>query len=117
MDVLTTIVVPASRVETARLLGAALARSGAGMYTAALSPTGDLPATHYISSGLIGTGFVSLLNNPAALFGCAQQGAALQGYPLLPTLVETTELIPLCDVSHEGPFVVMYRLGLRMVAE
>ncbi len=115
MDVLTTIVIPSAQVAHARLLGAALARAGAGMYTTELSPTGALPATHFISSGMLGTGFVALLGNPAALHAYALQGAAAQGITLTVTLAQTQTLVPLCDVSAQEPFAVMARLGLQMV--
>jgi hypothetical protein len=45
-----TIIVPASHVEIARNLTEATNPAGAGMFTTALSATGDLPASHFISS-------------------------------------------------------------------
>lgn len=57
-----TLIVPTEQVEFARLLTATIAGpSGAGMWTTPLSPTGEMPATHWISSGLIDQQFASLL--------------------------------------------------------
>ena len=51
-EVFVTIIVPADSVESARAQ-AATVNGGAGMFTCALSPTGNAPATHYISSGFV----------------------------------------------------------------
>lgn len=49
-----TIVVPAAVVEDMRELARSLGKGDLdGMFTAALSPTGAEPATHYVSSGLL----------------------------------------------------------------
>lgn len=57
-----TLIVPTAQVEFARLLTATIAGpSGAGMWTTPLSPTGEMPATHWISSGLIDQQFAALL--------------------------------------------------------
>ncbi len=104
-------------MDQARNLGAALTRAGAGMYTTPLSITGAGPATHYISSGMLGTQFVALLSSPAALFAYAQQGAAAQGLALTATLDDATALISWSDVSAQAPFDAMARLGLSMVQD
>lgn len=57
-----TLIVSDEQVEFARLLTATIAGpSSAGMWTTPLSPTGKLPATHWISSGLIDQQFAALL--------------------------------------------------------
>ena len=57
-----TIIVHASVVESARAACAGLAGpGGSGMFTTPLSPTGEAPPTHYISSGLIEAPFADLL--------------------------------------------------------
>jgi hypothetical protein len=52
MDVFRTIIVPADNVEAFRTQ-AATVPGGEGMFITPLSPTGQEPATHYISSGFI----------------------------------------------------------------
>jgi hypothetical protein len=52
IDVERTLIVTAANVPLARALASGLSSGGVGMFTAGLSPTGTLPATHYISSGL-----------------------------------------------------------------
>ena len=65
MDTIWTyraLVVPDAQVTYARELTAAVAGpAGAGMFTAALSPTGSEPATHWISAGMIADEFAALL--------------------------------------------------------
>ena len=57
-----TIIVPAVLVDAARAACAGLAGpGGSGMFMTPLSPTGEVPPTHYISSGLIETPFADLL--------------------------------------------------------
>jgi hypothetical protein len=52
MDIFQTIIVTAAEAPAARAK-AAETSGGEGMFTTALSPTGLLPATHYISSGFM----------------------------------------------------------------
>lgn len=57
-----TLVVPAPLAEQVKGLCAILAgAAGESMFTTALSSTGSLPATHYISAGMISEEFASLL--------------------------------------------------------
>lgn len=112
-----TIVVPASDVEAARELGAALDPAGAGMYTTPLSPTGEMPATHYMSSGLIDELMVPLLEDGNLLYQYALAGAEKQGLSLEVTEDEADLLVAESDVSTENPFDVMERLGLQLVNE
>ena len=59
-----TIIVDAAQVELARSLCATLAGpAGDGMFTTPLSASGNLPATHYISAGLLEDEFANLLPN------------------------------------------------------
>ena len=71
-----TIIVPDAVVAPARLACEALAGAGgSGMYSVPLSPTGELPATHWASSGPIEQEFADMLANPAA--ECARVAAFL----------------------------------------
>jgi hypothetical protein len=95
-------VVPASLVDLCRQLAASF-ESGSGMFMTALSPTGQAPATHYISSGSIWEQFADLLASPEAL----SQGA---GIPI----DQAQAILGVCTVSDADPWSVLGELGLWM---
>ena len=118
MNVLRTIIVPAALVTKARNLGAALAPTGEGMYTTALSATGNLPATHYVSSGLIHEPpFAELLGNANALFTAAQEGANRQGKAIGATQNDTNDLVAQSFVGDETqePHAFIASKGLQII--
>ena len=53
MDVFRTLIVPDANVDLARAIAASFGPGGSGMWISELSPTGDAPATHYISTGYV----------------------------------------------------------------
>ena len=126
-----TIIVPASVVESARAACAGLAGpGGSGMFTTPLSPTGEAPPTHYISSGLIEAPFADLL--PLTSVSYAEDGtpftetspgnvaltvqlAADAGLPI--TEAEVSALLSAVDVSAQTAQDALTRLGLWMVVE
>lgn len=61
MEIFATIICPVSVIEQARIAAAAIP-GGEGMLTAALSPSGTEPATHYIASGLMPEEIVQVLS-------------------------------------------------------
>ena len=87
-ELFRTIVVSADEQAEAQAIAAAYP-GGAGMFTTACSPTGNLPATDYISSGLMSVEIVDAL---------------------------AAELMDE-DISEEPPFVALERLGLTLVTE
>lgn len=102
-----TIIVPDAVVVPARMACEALAGAGgSGMYSVPLSPTGDLPATHWISSGLIEQDFADLLANPDALAAVATQ-AGLDPAPLV-------AIVEAADISEEPWTDALARLGLQL---
>jgi len=117
-----TIIIPAQTAPAARALAAALDAAGVGMWTTPLSPTGQLPATHFISSGMLGTTFVDLLplNDPE-----------LPQSPGMPEFVATmasqvgiditeeqvTALFTVADSTCQDPHQAMARLGLQIISE
>ena len=102
-----TIIVPAPVVIPARLACEALAGAGgSGMYSVPLSPTGELPATHWISSGLIEQGFADMLASPDALAAVATQ-AGLDPAPLV-------AIVAAADISDQPADMAMARLGLQL---
>lgn len=86
MDIFRTLIVQANQVELAREVGASYGAGGEGMFVTPLSSTGQYPATHYISSGLIPVELDALLAT-----------------------------IPDIDISDDDAFTAMARLGLQIV--
>ena len=79
------------------------------MWTTGLSATGEAPATHFISSGMIGKEFIDILNDPEAMFASAQEKDSVI------TLEQCEYILSLADVSEDGPFEAMDRLMLKML--
>jgi hypothetical protein len=104
-----TLTVPTAQVEFARLLTETIAGpAGAGMWTTPLSPTGELPATHWISSGLIDQQFADLLSQPAVCVHLASEAG------LSVTAEEVANLLAVADISEEAAFAALARLGLQL---
>lgn len=125
-----TIIVPAALVDAARAACAGLAGpGGSGMFTTPLSVTGTLPASHYISSGMIEAPFASLLplitvvrtdgtpttNIQPGNAALTAQLAADAGLPF--TEEEISMLLSAVDVSAQSAQDAFVRLGLQMIAE
>ena len=118
------IIVPGAQVQYARDLSAAAAGpAGAGMYTTPLSPTGELPATHWISAGLISQSFADML--PLTIFPEDSDPITAPGEALLvadlatandyPTTRDDVQaLFDASDVTEQDAFTAMARLGLMM---
>lgn len=98
--------------------------AGRGMFTTGLSPTGELPATHYISSGGIAPHFADILplttideeGNASTRQGNVEfvEGIGAQaGIPLLAGTIAA--LFAAIDVSEQEPFTALARLGLSMM--
>ena len=125
-----TIIVPASIVEPARAACAGLAGpGGSGMFTTPLSPTGEAPPTHYISSGLIEQLFADLL--PLTSVTYAEDGTpSIEICPgnvaltvqlaadagLMLTEAEVSALLSAVDVSEQSAEDALGRLGLRSIS-
>ena len=105
-----TIILPTAITVRCQALSVKLSgEAGSGMWTTGLSLTGEAPATHYISSGMIGKEFMDVVVDPAAMFAAAQQEDSAI------TLAQCESILGKADVSEEDPFVAMARLGLQMV--
>lgn len=118
-----TIIVNADQAELARSLCAALAGpAGEGMFNTPLSSSGDLPATHYISAGMLEDTFASLLpnqlegeqldpGNPSMIVQLAQQlGAEV-------TEAVVNDLLSSAYVSEAAPQAVLSFLNLTIIQE
>lgn len=86
-------------------------QSGAGMFTTGLSPTGLLPATHYITEGMVHDNFAALMANANALYTASQAVVP----PVTATLAQCQNLLAQSDLSTDNPFVAMNRLGLKLI--
>ena len=118
-------IVPTKHVELARYLCATLAGDGgSGMFTTALSATGQDPATHYISSGLIESDFADLL--PLIELPADADPVIHPGQPDLITQMATDQgmgvtvdevlaLLASVDVTEQPPTDALDRLGLQIV--
>lgn len=112
MQVHRTMIVSAAIAPTCRQLSETIAGpSGAGMWLTGLSPTGEAPATHYISAGLISEEFAALMASPEAM------AAASEAFGVPIPLAQCQAILSQADVSEEGGFYAMARLELLMVAE
>lgn len=128
------LIVPAAFQTLAQSLCEAMAEgdAGANMFTTALSPNGETPATHYISSGGIAPEFADILPlttvTPSTEEG---QPDVITTRPGNVAVVETmaaqagitlpagtiAALFDAIDVSDQEPFVAMARCGLKLVQE
>ena len=126
------IIVPAAFQQLAQGLCEAAAEgdAGKGMFTTPLSVDGTEPATHYISSGHIEQQFADIL----PLTTVTQDGEGLPDIHTRPGNVAAVEymaaqagidlppgaiaaLFAAIDVSYQGPFEAMARLGLSFSQE
>lgn len=121
-----TMIVPAAYQVLAQGLCEAAAEgdAGKGMFTTGLSVDGTEPATHYISSGPIDEQFANILplttideeGNASTRQGNVEfvEGIAVQaGIPLPADTVAA--LFAAIDVSEQGPFEAMSRLGIKLI--
>ena len=118
-------IVPVDHVDLARSLCATLAgEGGSGMFTTPLSPTGDYPPTHWISSGLIESEFANLL----PLLSVDVTDAPLAGHPdhvctlahdagMAVSYDDIVRLFSAVDVSAQPPHAALERLGLALSNE
>lgn len=108
------LIVSAALVGAARELCAAVHPAGAWMFTVPLSPTGELPATHWASTGLLEAVWAPALEDPAMFFGAAQLGAHEQGLTLTATYADAHLVLIDGDISEEPWADALARLGLQI---
>lgn len=121
-----TMIVPDQIVTTVRTLADSFGPAAANMFTTPLSPTGELPATHWVSTGQIGDDFAQIMplshfvdevwiTEPysAAAFVALAEASGVTAPP-----VEAIEAIMgMVDVSDQPPFEAMERLGLKLCTQ
>lgn len=118
-----TIIVPAGMVAAAQQIARECDVHGEGMFVVGLSPTGNAPTTHYISSGYIDEQFGVALQTGINLHAAAVAGAAKQNRPQVSTQQQATDLLangivhtgtnPLGD--PETPHELLARVGLQLI--
>ncbi len=126
------LIVPAAFQTLAQGLCEAMAEgdAGAGMLTTGLSPNGEAPATHYISSGGIAPAFADIL--PLTIVTPTTEPGELDVITTQPGNVSVVEtmaaqagitlpagtiaaLFSAIDVSEQDPFAAMARLGIKLI--
>ena len=128
-DVFLTLIVEDAEVALARTVAATMSPGGVGMWTTPLSATGQLPATHWISTGWVPAGWQAIV--PTQTWEQAEDGtwtetsstpgdpdavlAACEAAGLEVTAAEIAALFAAADVTAQDPWVAMGRLGLQMV--
>lgn len=129
MNIFRTMLIPDAIVAQVRSLADSFGPAASGMWTTPLSPTGTLPATHWISSGYIGDDFAAIMpfshydtSEPPVWVTDAYDPAAFVALCALsevtsPPVEAITQIMSLVDVSDQQPFEAMVRLGLKMVVE
>jgi len=122
-------IVPAAIVTTVRALADSFGPAASGMWKTPLSPTGAEPATHFISSGLIGDDFAAIMPfshfdeseppvwttdpyDPAAFVALAEASGAVS-----PPVEQIMQIMGMVDVSDQEPLAAMERLGLFMLRD
>jgi hypothetical protein len=135
MDIFRTLVVTSDEAPLARTICSTLDPVNCqNMFTTGLSPTGDEPATHYISSGGVGEGFATLA--PFSTWAWEQsdpdqpgqwvETAHSPGEPVktaemcveagLDVSTAAVEfLYATSDVTSQDPWTALSRLGLQLV--
>ena len=116
-----TLIIPIALAESARVACMACAGSGAeSMFTRKLSATGEEPATHACSSGLIAGEFADLL----PIYGVREGDAASLAVLVTAGGVELTEqqvadLLAVCHIVDDGgnPYETLAGLGLSPIEE
>ena len=131
MDIQTTVICTNAVAVNLRELSRRLGKTHlAGMFIRPVSTTGQLPATHFISSGLIPPAYLNAMTDPARLFAVAKKAWEDDGNVFPFTLTQVTSQLAGCTVSNgtravvidglpvtvnEGPHELLARLGLRLV--
>jgi len=126
-----TIVVTAAVALVIRKLAQLLDRDETdGMFVVGLSPSGKLPATHYISSGQVPSVFLEAMANATTLHLKAIDACALEGITMpFSQLAVTTALLGCAigtgkasvvidgvpTIIDEGPHEMIARLNLKLV--
>lgn len=120
-----TLIVPDNLVVFARELTLSIAgQSAENMWNTALSNTGKLPVTHWISSGMISNDFVGII--PFMEFNTEGTEVKTKGQPDVcqylaskagfnTSIEEIETLFEQADITEQDAFTAMERLGLKLI--
>jgi len=136
-----TLITTAATTPLARDIAATLSPSGGqNMWLTGLSATGNAPATHYVSTGLISPEFAALVPeqvweqireqdaNGNWVYGDWVMTSSSPGDPVMcyemcvaggltVTQAQVDAVYAAADVTQQEPFTAFARLGLQMVQE
>jgi hypothetical protein len=130
-DILRTLVVTAADAPLARQIAETLSPAGVNMWLVGLSADGQEPATHYVSTGLIGEDFAAMV--PCTFWAMDEDGdwvetgsepgnaalvvlaCASMDPPLVVTEAEVQAIMDDSDISDQEPFTAFSRMGLMMI--
>ena len=126
-----TLITTAATTATAQSIAVTLSPTGGqNMWITPLSATGNAPATHYVSTGLIAPEFAALVPEQVweqdPLTGVWTQTGSSPGDPVLcyqmciagglnVTQAQINAVYATADVTAQEPFTAFARLGLKMV--
>ena len=104
-------IVPAAQAALARELVLLLAgEPAANMFTTGLSASGDIPFSHYISTGMIEEPFAAVLADPVLMASlCVAAGRQI-------TVFECTALLAACNIREGEPHECIAMAGLAMLS-
>jgi hypothetical protein len=132
-EIFRTLIVPAADAPLARQIALTLSPvGGSGMWTTGLSASGQEPATHFVSTGLIGPDFAMLV--PCTFWAVDESGdwvvtgsepgnaslvvlaCGAVDPPLALTEKQVQGIMDRADISEQEPFVAFSRMGLKLIA-
>ena len=120
-----TLIVPDNLVVFARELTLSIAgQSAENMWNTALSNTGKLPVTHWISSGMISNDFVGII--PFMEYDSEGTEVKTKGQPDIcqylasqaefnTSIEEIETLFEQADITEQDAFTALERLGLKLI--
>ena len=99
------VIVPDALRDTCRMMVVSIAgMTHANMWSTPLSPTGQLPATHWINSGPMRTSLTTLLDDANALSQATK----------IP-LSQAQYILSICDISSQPPDIAIQRTNLQYI--
>jgi hypothetical protein len=132
-EIFRTLIVPSADAPLARQIALTLSPvGGSGMWTTGLSASGQEPATHFVSTGLIGPDFAMLV--PCTFWAVDESGdwvvtgsepgnaslvvlaCGAVDPPLALTEKQVQGIMDRADISEQEPFVAFSRMGLKLIA-
>lgn len=88
-----------------------------GMFTTGLSATGELPATHFISTGWVPRAYAAALQSGLKLFNAGKAAWEADGDVFPFTQQQVTNALAQCTIvgDDETPEALLERLGLKLI--